>query len=438
MPSFRQSNQIDLRTQGGVRTNTVTPSNSVQFIFDPQQARIGASGSSTGLYNCVRGIILQCNLTVVRSSAGTTAIHADQFARSLSSIGLTSPMFGTLIDPAITDGNIAQHILEWHGTGYRRPSVNRQPIPGTDGTYTRYFELYLPIGQGWNPNPDHFDMWLGWLDNSILEIFVSNAVSPFGISGATITNVAISAVLDMVPWPEIIIPPYVVLRKYEQAAGAGSNGPKLQNVGDAGALQGTDDGARLVAMLFSHQSAGFIGSGTADQIATVQLPWRDQAQTYFSGLMFERYLRTSKLTNLGLSTTAPTMTDFYDISEPYPMPGTASSLSSGALNDPTARYTPLVWPERDAKISQQQKVKGNYPLDGITFSSPQSNVFRVYTLELKQWSKTKVAEMLAAMGVNPNAVMLVPKYGMKNNRPIDPDKSWGFPRSVAPIAKKAA
>lgn len=439
MGSWRQSNQIDLRTQGGQRITTVTPGNSVQLVFDPQQSRIGASGSSTGLYNMVRYLILRCKMIVVRSTGGTTPIYADQFGRSLKSIGLTTPMFGTLLDPAITDGNVAQNILEFFGTGYRRPSVNRQPIPGVDGTYTRYFEIKIPLcGQGWNQNPDHFDMWLGWLDNSILEVFVQDAAQPFGLSGVTITSVDVAAAVETVPWPEIIIPPYVMLRRYEQAAGAGANGPKLQNVGDAGALQGCDDGARLVAMLFSHQSAGFVGSGTADQIQSLQFPWRDQAQTYFPDLMFERFLTSSKRTSLGISTVNPTLTDFYDISQPYPMPGTGSGLSTGTLADATARYTPLVWPERGGKISQMQKVKGNYPLDGITFTSTQSGTFRVYTLELKQFSKTKCAEMLAAMGIDPQTVALVPKYGMKNNRPIDPDKSWGFPRSVAVVAKKAA
>jgi hypothetical protein len=425
--SVRQGNQIDLRTQGGVRTVTVAPGASVQYIHDPQQARIGSSGNKPGMYNYIRKYTLQCNMTVVRTGEDIDApLYADVFPASLKSIGLTSPMHGTLIDPSIVDGMIAKHIMEWHSGGYQEPTILRQPIPATAGTYTRYFELELLYAQYWNDSPDHFDFWLGWLNNSILEIFVQDSADPFGDGGVTaITDVEISVVIETVPWPEVVIPPFVVLRRYEQAAGAASNGPKLQNIGDAGALQGCDDGARLVGMFFSHQAGGFTGSGTADEIATMQFPWRDQAQTYFLSVYFQRYLRDTKMSMAGLLETDP-LTDASR--EPYTMPG-AASLTTGTLNDPSARYSPLVWPTNGNKISQIQRVKGNYPLDGITFNAPQSNIFRVYTLELKQFSLVKCAEMVTAMGINPKKVVLIPK-SFKGNMPSE-NKAWGLPRSIA-------
>lgn len=429
--SARQGNQIDLRTQGGVRTVTVAPGNSVQYIHDPQQARVGSSGASPGMYNCIRKYTLQVNMTVVRAGVGegTDPIYADMFPACIKSIGLTTPMHGTLIDPSIVDGLVAKHIMEWHSGGYQNATIKRQPIPATNGTYTRYFELELFLAQYWNEVPDEFDFWLGWMDNGILEVFCQDAADPFGDGGVTsITDFDISVIVETVPWPTIVIPPYVVLRRYEQAAGAGSNGPKLQNVGDAGALQGTDDGARLLGMFFSHQAGGFTGSGTADDIATIQLPWRDQAQTYFSSLMFQRYLRDTGQRSLGLDTAIDTT--LYDLpQEPYAMPGSGSNLTTGSLADPTARFTPLVWPSRGNKTSQVQRVKGNYPLDGITFSSPQSNVFRVYTLELKQWSLSKVAEMVTAMGIDPGKVVVVPK-AFKGKLPSQA-KAFGMPRFVA-------
>jgi len=428
--STRQGNQIDLRNQSGQRTITIAPGDSVQYIHDPQQARVGSSSNKPGLYNYIRKYTLQVNMHVTRtgSGEGTPEIFADQFPASIKSIGLTSPMHGTLIDPSIVDGMVAKHIMEWHQGGYQNASVNRQPIPAVDGAYTRYFELELFYAQYWNDQPDEFDMWLGWLDNSILEIFAQDGANPFNDgSVTTITDLDISVVIETVPWPNVVIPPFCVLRRYEQAAGAGSNGPKLQNVGDAGALQGTDDGARLLGMFFSFQAGGFSGSGTLDQIATLQFPWRDQAQTYFASVMIQRYLRDSKLTSLGLDATADPA--LYDIPrEPYPMPGNASSLTTGTLADPTARFLPLVWPQRGQKIAQAQRVKGNYPLDGITFSAPQSNVFRVYTLELKQWSLTKCAEMVTAMGIDPSNVIIAPKT--RSGMQPTPGQAFCLPRSI--------
>ena len=428
---MRNGNQIDLRTAAGVRTVTVTPGNSVQYTFDAQQSRIGANGDKPGLYNCVRGIIVQLAMTIVRSSGGTTPIYADQFYRVLKSINLMTPMFGTMIDPAYINGMVAKHILEFFGLGFTRPGVNRQPIPGTDGTYTRTAELYIPFAQGWNDDPDHFDIWLGWLNESILEMFVEDAAQPFGISGVTITNVAFSAALDMVPWGELIIPPYVVTRRYQQAASAGSNGPKLTNVGDIGSLQGFDDGARLAAMLFSHQTGGFTGSGTADQISQISMPWRDQAASLLPSLFFERFLRSAKLQQLGFDTLVTL--GVFDNTPPYAMsalPGT------GALNDASARYTPLVWTDKGCQISYLQKVKGNYPLDGMTFSSSQSNNFNVYTRELKQMSDAKCSEMINAAGIDPSKVAMVPKLMKKNVKRVNPSKVFGLPRTL--VLKKAA
>ncbi len=428
--SGRQGNQIDLRNQNGVRTITIAPGNAAQYIHDPQQARVGASANKVGMYNYVRKYTLQVNMEVVRAGLGEGAdpIYADYFPASIGSIGLTTPMHGTLIDPSVVDGMVAKHIMEWHQGGYQNPTVKRQPIPAVDGTYTRYFELELMYAMYWNEEPDQGNFWLGWLDNGILEITASNSTDPFNDGGATtITDITVSVIIETVPLRNILIPPFTVLRRYEQAAGAASNGPKLQNVGDAGALQGCDDGARLLGMFFSFQAGGFTGSGTADEIATMQFPWRDQAQTYFASLMLQRYLRDTKLTSLGLD--AENIDDLYDIGqEPYTMPGNASSLTTGNLADPTARFLPIVWPARGNKITQMQRVKGNYPLDGMTFSAPQSNVFRVYTLELKQFSRAKCSEMVTAMGINPGKAAGIPQT-FKGNR-VSENKGFCLPRYV--------
>jgi len=427
---MKNSNQIDLRTQGGVRTVNVTPGNSVQYVFDAQQSRIGASGTSPGMYNYVAGIMLSVVMHVVRATSAATIIYPDQFPRALASIGLTAPMFGTMLDPTVVNGMTAKHLLEYFSMGYQRAGVNRLAIPVTDGAYDRTFEIFIPFKQMWNPWPDHFDFWLGWLDESILEIFVESSATPFGVAGVSVTSCDISAVIETVPFSEIIIPSYTVLRMYQQAAAAGSNGPKLTNVGDAGALQGCDDGSRLQAMLFSHQAGGFIGSGTADQINAITMPWRDQAQSTLPWAFFLRFLESAKLLQSG----TPTAIDNFDISEPYLMP--TGPAVGGLLNDATARYTPLVWTQLGELVSTLQKVKGNYPLDGIIFGTTQTGSFRVYTRELKQFSLSKCSEMLAAIGVDPSKVDLVPKLGRKNVKPVSADKMFGMPRGV--VAKKAA
>ena len=426
---MKNSNQIDLRTQGGARSVNLTPGNSVEYVFDAQQSRIGASGTSPGMYNYVAGIMLSVIMSVVRATSAATIIYPDQFPRILSSIGLTAPMFGTMLDPTVVNGMTAKHILEYFGMGFQRAGVNRSAIPVADGAYERCFEIFIPFKQMWNPWPDHFDFWLGWLDESILEIFMESSATPFGVAGVSVTDIDITAAIETVPLSEIIIPSYMVLRRYEQAAAAGSNGPKLTNVGDAGALQGCDDGSRLAAMLFSHQAGGFIGSGTADQIAAITMPWRDQAQSTLPWAFFLRFLESAKLLQSG----TPAALDHFDISEPYLMP--TGPAAGTQLNDATSRYTPLVWAEKGELVSTLQKVKGNYPLDGMIFSATQTGSFRVYTRELKQFSLSKCSEMLSAIGVDPTKVDLIPKLGRKNVKPVAADKIFAMPRGV--IAKRA-
>lgn len=428
---MRQGNQIDLRTQGGSRSSgALATGASVQYIFDPQQSRVGASSGKPGLWNMVRGIMIQAVVIVVRSSGGTTPIYADQFPRCIKSIGLTSPMFGTLFDPTIIDGMIAKQFVEYFGYGYQRAGISRQPIPGADATYTRTFELFLPFAQLTNDDPDHFDIWLGWLNDAMLELIVQDAAQPFGISGVTITSVTFNAAIETVPWPELIIPPFMSHRNYKQAASAASNGPKLVNAGDAGPLQGVDDGARLDAMIFAHQAGGFTGSGTADQITAISMPWRDQQQTTLPQFMFERFLKSAKRNQFGFTSS---VVDVYDNSEPYPM---VVNPATTPLNDASARYTPLVWSERGGQITYMQKFKGNYPLDGMTFGSSQSGSFNVYTRELKQFSSSKCSEMIAAAGIDPTSVLLVPKLSKKNVKPIDPNKAFCLPRGLVAKTRK--
>jgi hypothetical protein len=239
--------------------------------------------------------------------------------------------------------------------------------------------------------------------------------------------------LDMVPWPEIIIPPHVVTRKYDVAASGSSNGPTLINVGTAGSLQGVEDASRLLSMVWSHQAGGFVGSGTADQIQSVTLAWRNQVQTLFADGFFSRFLQDSHNRPFhGQPTAGAAITDIFDTAAPYPMPNSAAdsgSVTTGKLASSNARYTPLVWPAANTLVSYLQKVKGNYPMD-FTFNASQSGTFRVYTQEIKQVSTDKASEYLAAMGLNPSQYVLVPKLGRKNVKSQDPSKMWCLPRSV--------
>ena len=433
MTSQRQSNQIDVKDKGGARTLTATPGNSVTFqVNGTQQSRIGGGSGKPGLYNMVRGILIEYQIAVVRLTGGATPIYADQFPRAISGIGITTNLAGTLSDPNVINGMVAKEIVEFFGRGYVNDGINRSPIPGTDGPYTRNGEIFIPFAQGNNEFPDDFAWWLGWLDEAQIELFANGDAQPFGISGVTLTDIDFTVTLATFPSRNLWVPPYISTRRYQQTASASSNGPILVNVGGAGGLQGFDDGCRLESVLFSHATGGFEGSGTADDISQISMPWRDQQVTQNIGAFFDRFLAaTGKPVRLGYT---PSVTlDVHDNTQPYAM---ATNPGTGDLNDSSARYTPMVYPMKGGcKVSQLQKWKGNLPMDGMQFSQNQTDQFTVYTREVKQFSLDKCSDLLAAAGINPAGVILVPKLGDKNWKPINASKVFCLPRAV--MAKSA-
>src|SRR5678809_540903 len=174
MTSQRQSNQIDVKDKGGARELTATPGNEVVYQLNgTQDARIGGNNGGPGLWNMVRGILIEYEMEVVRLTGGTTPIYADQFPRAISGIDLSTNLFGTLYDSTYINGMVAKEISEFFGRGYVNDGINRSPIPGTDGTYTRNGEIFLPFAQGNNEFPDDFAMWLGWLDEAQLQLTVN-------------------------------------------------------------------------------------------------------------------------------------------------------------------------------------------------------------------------------------------------------------------------
>src|SRR5260221_14550418 len=130
---MRDTNTIDLRTAGGIRFVTVTPGNSVQYIVDAQQARIGQSGSGAGLYNYIRAYVIQGDLTVVRATGGTDIIFPDRFPMAIKSIDLPTPLFGRQNDQRVVTGLFTKSEFDNTSLGYNRSGINRQPIPGADG-----------------------------------------------------------------------------------------------------------------------------------------------------------------------------------------------------------------------------------------------------------------------------------------------------------------
>ena len=442
---MRGSNQYDMRNTAGGTSNTLTTnSGQGQWTQTSIPTRLGSGGADgKGLYNCQRSLLLQVQLTVVRATGGTLPITEDMLAQAIGSVNYYSPVFGTLIDPNSTAGIVAKTLSEYVMNGYKRTGANRLQIPGTDGTYTRYLEISLPLAQKWNPWSDQFDLWTGWLDQSQLTITASGTLTtgPFtdgansALSGCTVSSMTITPLIVAVPVPELIIPPIVQMRKYTVAAGA--QGPNILGMGGDFGLQGMEDGSRLIGLWQAFNAFGYAGGGVSGDVTAIQMKWREQYQSLNPWGFWARYYETiTTYLNEVAGTTAVSMDQAHPFgtgvnnSTTLPAATTALGTNPASANIGAAYVLPLVWPEKNALISYFQKIKGNYSVDE-TFANAQSGSFNMYALEMKQIGAAKCGELLALAGINPSAVKLVPKMGRKQNpAKVNPDKLWCLPRNI--------
>jgi hypothetical protein len=334
-----------------------------------------------------------------------------------------------------TSGIVAKTLSEFVMNGYKRSGANRLQVPGTDGTYTRHLEICLPLRQLWNPWPDHFDLWTGWLDQSQLTITTAAAMTtgPFtdlhgnALSGCTVTSMTVTPILVAVPVPELVIPPICQMRRYTVAAGA--SGPNILGMGGDFGLQGMEDGSRLLGLWQAFNAFGFAGGGVSSDVTAVQMKWREQYQSLNPWGFWARYYETiTTALNEVSGTTAVSMDEAHPFGTGIVSSATAPSATVALGTD--AYVLPLVWPEKQSLISYYQKIKGNYSVDE-TFGNSQSGSFNMYALEMKQIGDSKAGELLALAGINPRAVKLVPKMGRKQNPgKVDPNKLWCLPRNI--------
>lgn len=435
---MRSGNQFDMKTTSGATSVTLAAALAqAAFTQTSVPTRIGSGGADgKGLYNTQRSIKVQFAITVVRATGGTTVITEDMLLQAIGSINYYSPVLGTLIDPITMSGIVAKTLNEYVMNGYKRTGANRLAVPGADGTYVRYVELELPFRQKWNPWPDHFNLWTGWLDQSTLTFTAAQNLTtgPFvdyagnALSGCTVSSIVVTPIIDTVPIPELIVPPLVQLRRYNVAAGA--SGPQILGMGGDFGLQGMDDGARLIGLYQAFNAFGYAGGGVSSDVTSVQMKWREQYQSQNPWAFYARYFDTIQ-TYLNEALAAGTAVEM-DQSHPFGtgIVGTTTAPSATVALGTNAYVLPLVWPEKQALISFFQKIKGNYSVDE-QFANAQSGSFNMYAFEMKQIGDSKAAELLALAGINPQAVRLVPKMGRKQNpNNVNPDKLWALPRNI--------
>ncbi len=421
--------QYDLTAQGGGKTVAITPSATA-----PQTARFLFSGAPprTGkLWNLITAICIRVTTTFDQASSGGSAVYWDALYSMIASVRVNTKMFGDLFVQQFISGVVAKHIVEFLGNGYCYGSIARQVIPSTDGDTTVELDITLPISQYWNNKPNQFALWAGWFEGGFLDVNfgISTAIATFSTGAVSKTPTTVYAWINYHPSKELIIPSIPHWRQYYQAASGGTRF-LAQGVGNDGGLQGTIDGARLVAMYYLTSQLAMGGATTADNIVGIAMPWRDQEMTNNVDGFFRQYQSTCLRGHKAITGGWAAATAQPDASgHPYIMP---AEVPAG-LNDSEAYAFPFVAPVRGMDITKLQRVRGNYPTDFQFTTAVTSGTHIVMQLELKEFSDQKKAEMIIAAGLDPNKVNLKRKLYRKNVRaPANSDMLFCIPQSVVP------
>jgi hypothetical protein len=421
--------QYDLSAQGGGKTISITPGAAPQngrFLFSGAPPRTGK------LWNLMTAINIRIVTTLTEPTAGGTQLYWDALFNMIASVRVNCKLFGDLFVQQFISGTIAKHLVEFLGNGYCYGSVARQVIPATTASTTVELDISLPISQYWNDKPNLFALWNGWFEGGYLDfLFAANsAIGAFSTGAVSATPTTVYAWIEYQPSKELIIPPICHWRQYYQAASGGTR-VLLQGVGNDGGLQGTIDGARLLASYYLTSNLGMGGTTTADNITGIASPWRDQELTNNVDGFFRQYLRTNLRGvrgTIGGIAAATAQPDFG--THPYLM----GTEQAGGLNSANAYVMPLVAPVRGQDITKLQRVRGNYPIDFQFTTAPTTGQHVVEQCELKEFTDAKKAELIIAAGLDPNKVNLKRKLAKKNTRVPSADKLFCIPQSVVPIA----
>lgn len=392
---------LDLAASNGNKGISVTPgSSNVQARF--QLAAGMPLRDKKNKWNHALALGVRVQITVDQPGA-TAAIDEDELYQMVESFRLHTPLLGTLIDSNHFKGTYAKHLCEFISNGYRKSSSERAQVPNSDSDTVCDLYFRIPIAQGWQEDREEdLALWLGHLEGGTFDVNIApNTVFDSISTGCLTETCTVYAWLEYVPMKRLQIPPVAVWRRYEQAA-AGGSAVMLQNVGGEGGLQGVREGCRLAGAFYLGSAVGFGGADTPDDINRINAPWREFHNIENPDALFQQYLKEIRAhysaTLHGSETTS---------GHPY---GTGATVDN-RLGDSEALFFPLITPNR--KITRNQKARGNLVFDLGWGSAPSSGTHYVMTLELKEFTKTKIQEMLAVAGLNPNDVVVKRRIGKK-------------------------
>lgn len=351
-PSF-----YELISQQG-KNPSITPGAApvaVQFLMNNLP-----TGKDGRLWYYCTAIVVKLTVRIHQLSTGDAAITADQLWQIVQSVNVQCPILGQLFTHQNTRGSVLGNLIQYAGFGFNRApvstalAVNESP---TDYDRTLYFRI--PFAYEFLCKPHETSPWNGFFEGGTVEVKIdSNTVLGSVSAGATITTPCnLRCWMEYIPSPETVI--HTPCHWREHQTPGNSTKMIIQDMGSPDGLQGIDQskgvGIAHLLYLMNPEGLGLLGSTTADNIISYDIPWRDQQRVDIPDAPF-----LAKMAHMGNNRLAPGVAAAVDFGnggqggDPYAFAGNPQ----GDLNDESAMYFPLVASGRDLETSKLQTVAG--------------------------------------------------------------------------------
>ena len=335
---------------------TIVPSAAAQ-VATWQMTNIPTGKDGRLWYYCTAVVVA---VTITLTQAGAGSIIPDLLLGNvIQSMQVTTPVLGAVFAHQNTRGIVAKTFHNYVCSGFGALD-DVASVPTAASTYVRTIYFRLPFAQEFLRKPHETSPWGGFFEGGTLEsrVDVSTILAAFS-TGAVVTSVAQRAWMEFIPSPERIIHTPFHIREHQNLPG-NTGRHTITDMGASDGLQGINLSAGVGLAGFYYicnpstpSPSGLGGAGTAANMLSYDIPWRDQTRIDSPDAPFH-----AALVHMGVRKKNIVNADDGS-SFPYSNSATAGSTGGGTLaNDAASMYFPFVHMGRDLETSKLQSVAG--------------------------------------------------------------------------------
>jgi hypothetical protein len=357
-----------------------------------------------------RSINFALTAAVTQASSVADEIPWDHLPVLCAGLDIRSPRFGMLCKKEDSPGPVLKLMDEFISRAYDYSGDEIiADIVSAAGTYTVTVHFAYNFEQRWADNPAEFEMFVGWLQGSVVSFWLNkaDALEDLGSVGCTIagTNARIRAGFRYSTGAvqgdirgAYQVPPLVNRRVFKKPA-AGQIDIPFEGIGVSGPENtNASAGERIVAALLLSDVNGLPGAGPVNDIVEIGC----EAFGIVPTENVDQYLM-AKLPDLPRSLTARSIlvdeATYGSTSPGWPWTLDHVSGSGNVLDEADLMAMPILLPSVGTKISKLPRYKGNVEVHARRDTPPSSGQHCLFVMSLRDIDPGYATGMLEAAGM---------------------------------------